>query len=521
MGSFSMICSASGLGISAGTPVRCLLVTESPYKRDDPRNSWIVRTPPIRAEYNDYGSIENVHADDKEIADLWLRGLREDVVVKGMGDNSCHDVAVSKDMTFEEMLEAIWEQRLEVCQDTKNFWMRSGSDDSEYVSTSMMTRVSAALEKDTPGCVAKGGYGDKYVVDEPVPNMVRIRYGGFECPERRDRLGQARVVVAGIGCNSVVSAGTGSYPDAADLLVFPAPGGSRVMGPSWKPDSGERRLRVGLVMIREDVWQGMIQFPHQVYCSDQYPKELDFPHIFEKHEYGGYAWYGIDAAKQGVHKAWAAIEDRFNPTVEKELEPDPVIDSWMAKLEADFKAKDDALTPKERAARRVEAAANLSKWEEREAYKKANPYFGDFRLNYVLPVSTPFTRIFQDSVPGVIGISAHFSMLLADKKSAMGVLLDSTAELLMVQKTLGHLGVVLAPSESTGPQYPEWDQNLRFTALVAKIAAEQYMAEENDGSDVGVVCSMADVQDRLAVKPAKKVKKKVKKVKKIKKVKKK
>lgn len=88
MGSFAMICSVSGLGIDWGTPVRCLLLTESPYSDDDPRRAWIVRTPPIRAKYNDYGLIHEVHPEDERIADLWIRGLREDAVEKGLGDNS-------------------------------------------------------------------------------------------------------------------------------------------------------------------------------------------------------------------------------------------------------------------------------------------------------------------------------------------------------------------------------------------------------------------------------------------------
>lgn len=102
-----MQCSASGLGITGGTKVRCLLVTRSPYDDSDPRRSWIIRTPPIRAENNDYGSICNVHPDDARIADLWLRGLREDAVEKGLGDNSCHDVPVSRDMSFDQLLVAI------------------------------------------------------------------------------------------------------------------------------------------------------------------------------------------------------------------------------------------------------------------------------------------------------------------------------------------------------------------------------------------------------------------------------
>jgi hypothetical protein len=129
MGEFSMTCSLSGLGISGGTPVRCLLLTASPYGKNDPQNAWIVRTPPLRAIYNSYGSIEKIHPDDKFIADLWLRGLREDLIEKGLGDNSVHDVPTAKDMSFDALLDAIHEGRVEVRQDAKHFWMRSRKHD--------------------------------------------------------------------------------------------------------------------------------------------------------------------------------------------------------------------------------------------------------------------------------------------------------------------------------------------------------------------------------------------------------
>src|SRR5262249_20739841 len=155
MGSFSMICSASGLGISAGTPVRCLLLTASPYEDADPRKTWIVRTPPLRAVYNDYGSIERVHKADAFIAKLWLRGLREDVVVKGLGDNECHDVPVKIDMSFTQMLTAVQEGRLEVIQDARHFWTRKlrgpGSDRSlEAFESPMKLRVEALLKTAWP-----------------------------------------------------------------------------------------------------------------------------------------------------------------------------------------------------------------------------------------------------------------------------------------------------------------------------------------------------------------------------------
>jgi len=48
------------MAITGGTPVRCLLLTASPFT-DPHEDRWSIRTPPLRAVYNDYGSIENIH----------------------------------------------------------------------------------------------------------------------------------------------------------------------------------------------------------------------------------------------------------------------------------------------------------------------------------------------------------------------------------------------------------------------------------------------------------------------------
>ncbi len=168
MGSFSMTCSASGLGISAGTKVRAFLLTESPYS-DRGADGWSVRTPPLRAEYNDYGSIENVHPDDLPIADLWLRGLREDLVEVGTGDNQCHDVPARKDMTFAQFLDALQEGRVRVRQDVEHFWRRpmdfSHLRSAEDQERDRLTALKAELNDKVTG---SGLFCGKYVLDEPA-----------------------------------------------------------------------------------------------------------------------------------------------------------------------------------------------------------------------------------------------------------------------------------------------------------------------------------------------------------------
>ena len=109
MGCFHFTCALSGLPIGPGDKVRFLLLQQSPYGE-----GWYLRAPPIRAEYNDYGSVEHMDPVDDPIAKLWLSGLDVDLIEKGWGENQCHDVPTRKGMTFDAMLEALGEERLRV-----------------------------------------------------------------------------------------------------------------------------------------------------------------------------------------------------------------------------------------------------------------------------------------------------------------------------------------------------------------------------------------------------------------------
>ncbi len=116
MGSFASTCCVSGLPIEAGDDVRYFLLTKNPYDDDNLRcyihDLFYPRVYPIRAQYNDYGSIENF--EKGAAREAFLDGLKLDLVELGWGNNSCHDTSTSKKMTFEHMLEAAWEGRLSV-----------------------------------------------------------------------------------------------------------------------------------------------------------------------------------------------------------------------------------------------------------------------------------------------------------------------------------------------------------------------------------------------------------------------
>ena len=115
MGHFSETCLISRLPITGGTPIRVCLLTEAPrtiHELDRAGENWAFRSVPFRADYNDYGRIENVHPEDQVLVDLALAQFNQDLVELPWGDNLCHDVPVAKGMSEEDFWMALWEQRL-------------------------------------------------------------------------------------------------------------------------------------------------------------------------------------------------------------------------------------------------------------------------------------------------------------------------------------------------------------------------------------------------------------------------
>jgi hypothetical protein len=105
----------SGLPIVYRTPVRAILVSEH-YRASlgkatcDYSSKYLPRTFPIRGFYNDYGRLEDLQ--DDVFKRLWVQGLHTDMFELAVGENPCHDIAVTRDMDFDQLWEAIWEERL-------------------------------------------------------------------------------------------------------------------------------------------------------------------------------------------------------------------------------------------------------------------------------------------------------------------------------------------------------------------------------------------------------------------------
>lgn len=561
MGHFSYTCSVSGLGITGGTPVRCLLLTSSPYG-DDPRTAWIVRTPPLRAVYDEYGSIGKIHKDDKFIADLWLRGLKEDLVEKGVGDNNCHDLATSKDMTFEQLLEALRAGRVVVRQEVKNFWRRPSDD-------SWMDKLK---EKDLPMFkrIEKRllAVDDKYTVDEPVPHVVRVRFGRYlHGEELLLGLNQAKAIVEEAGFIALIAAGSGRYPDAADLLVFNPPTkegeDKHFQGPHWDMATGQKSaddkvLSVQMAMVREDVWQALIAYPRSQYvsldctacgqhnghhnkdrqCPDKsinkrpfkkhkkgstYTHGPVFPegveHLVVPNEYSEYVWFGLDAFKNGTKKTWDAIRAYFDKQERRERgeiieeeddgTPDTFDEGFWASVEAHHKEEAErvaALPPEEREALEAKQKASQEKWEAARQHRLANPVFGDYLITDAVPrdEQAPGSWIFRKDTPGVIGIPEHMSMCLADKLEVPALVIDQLAELSALQYAMGDVGVTWKPGASTGPQDIEWSAYVRFTESLMRIAEKEATKREED--EKGLPTTLREAIKRLKT-PAKKKRK--------------
>ena len=560
MGHFSMTCSSSGLPISGGTAVRCLLLVSSPYDERDggARGAWVARTPPLRALYNDYGTIEKVNKEDKDIADLWLRGLKEDLVVKGLGDNSYHDLPTSRSMTFDQLLDALRAGRVEVHQDARHFWRRpvddSWMDGLKDESLPMFKRVEKVVA--TIGKVDSNATPDSYVVDEPVPNLVRVRFGQYQHDDaHKEALARAKDAIEKAGFTATIAAGSGRSPDSADLIVLNPPNKDQPFkGAQWDMAAGQKsdddkRLSVRLAMVREDVWQELIAYPRSQYvaldctncgqspayhggkgksereCPNEsinnqpfkkhkkgstyehgpvFPKGVE--HVVTKSAYGSeYAWFGLAAFKANVREAWkeivayfdrqARIErgEKVKPTKEEKAEKvsSPEIEKMLAGFEAKRKEEEKrvAALPKEEQEKiRATQKARTERYEKAQQERLANPVFGDFLISdFVLPHrhDAVGTWIFRHELPGVLGIPEHLSMCLADKTEVTAHLLDALAELGAFQYAMRDVGCVWKPAASTGPQDPEWKEQIRFHATLLAISRKLHEKhiEDMDSED--------------------------------------
>ena len=171
MGHFSQTCLLSHLPVTGGTPIRVCLLSSSPYYAHPDRHgeAWSFRAIPFRAEYNDYGSIENVHPEDQILVDLALAQFNRDAVEIPQGDNPYHDPPVTRGMPAEGWWEALWEGRLRVWE---------GYGEPRKVKVPKGTPTWRRVLKTTTRAVEKGKLIPGTIVNRIAYGIVRVTYHG-------------------------------------------------------------------------------------------------------------------------------------------------------------------------------------------------------------------------------------------------------------------------------------------------------------------------------------------------------
>lgn len=270
MGSFASTCCVSGLAIEAGDPVYWFLLDENRFRKGDGgfnceiHGRWVPRTWPIKAEYNDYGSIENWETGP--FLDVIMQGFQQDLVEVGTGDNRVHDVPVKKDMGFEQLLNAVWEGRVRV-----NERAREEAEDQawvEFLSKESPLRVKPAIPEWMPTLenvenlvatrlpdAAKG-----LIFDEFFPGCIRIRWGRYDGKDD-EMLSAVRPVLENV-FSIARTAGYGRYASHDQLLAFMSPGKTEQgYSRSFQAPEPEPNLLVQQAMIRVDVWNALLKVP--------------------------------------------------------------------------------------------------------------------------------------------------------------------------------------------------------------------------------------------------------------------
>ena len=278
MGSFNATCIVSNLQIEAGEPVRFLALTASKYHADGNDHicyvsgRWQLRCPPIRAQYNDYGTIEHLK---KRLANrVFFESLSRDCVEKGVGDNQCHDVQVRKGMTHRQWLEALWEGRVYVTDHKSYGPMPKGwKPDEPPPGMPSLTRIESVLKAaNLPVVTAYGAEG--FFLDEVSRGFIRIRHGRHgDGAEQTAALQPILPLLEAAGYAAMVTCGTGRYQNAAEVLVAPKPvpkgakddQGREVhifaegLATDAYHDKDTKPRPVSQAMVREDVWQILLK----------------------------------------------------------------------------------------------------------------------------------------------------------------------------------------------------------------------------------------------------------------------
>lgn len=285
MGSFSMTCALSGLPIECGDKVRYYLLTQNPYYESGNAchtyDIWAPRVYPLRAKYDDYGSVEDVESG--AVREAWYTAFDIDMVERGWGDNSCHDVSTAKRMPFDDLLRAIAEGRVQVqrqvdlhnrfmSKEMKEIFAKVDKDKNKAapeISKGIPTleRITAVIQ--SVGLeVFNGNHSPKEMMldDDEGFGRIRVRQGDFG-EANLDNFAKVEKAAKAAGYATMLTHGTGGYShDRPELLIRPLP---NAKGYGFRKGDAKSPLYIAHAMIREDVWQAVCKMSVPGFISGQ------------------------------------------------------------------------------------------------------------------------------------------------------------------------------------------------------------------------------------------------------------
>lgn len=252
MGCFDYTCAISGLPITFGDDVRWLILTQNPYKdsrRVSIHDFAFPRTWPVRAKYNDYGSIEDYDKDSPAVKGI-VEGFRRDLFEVGTGDNTCHDVSTVRGMDFESILRAVSEERVLVIREN---WSDLEDHKEPPKGLPTLQRIRELLQMNNFSVAASNLTSGDYLVDEISHGWVRVRVSGYEsCPEKLKII----LPVLQIDYAAMITANSlGSFE--AEIQVMPLPNSHHICFAKSKED--EKPLKNYEAFIHGKVWNSIIE----------------------------------------------------------------------------------------------------------------------------------------------------------------------------------------------------------------------------------------------------------------------
>ena len=299
MGSFDGTCSVSCLPLGAGDDLRFMLLHENPYAGESFEGAWQPRSFPIRAQYNDYGSIEGYKEDIA--TQVMVEAMRYDVIERGVGENQCHDVPVLlKDLTTENLLEAIWERRVAVHEfdrhavsdpllekaqkiladqeSTKDKEIRNNHTAwrdtwKPEIHVPTLEYVMDRLQKANIPISTGDSEPGKVFVDDQQFGVVRVRESGYGKHDLNPAILISAKATLDEQYATLLVAGT---DNPCELLVYPKPHISQGEGSGPRPyrrhgpPRKTKNMQIVACMIREDVWQALLSI-HEI---DEYSAGL-------------------------------------------------------------------------------------------------------------------------------------------------------------------------------------------------------------------------------------------------------